>query len=69
MQCKGDKPHEPSHILSSHLYSVTMFTCNLFELLFVKQHVKRKKEHPNSLPKNKSTTMMLTVHFVSTLKG
>lgn len=48
---------------------LTMFTCDLFELLLVKQDVKRKKEEsPNSLPKNKSTTMMLTAYFLSTLK-
>lgn len=54
-------PHAPG------LYSVTTFTCNLFELLFVKQDVIRKKESPNSIPKNEPTTMMSSIHL-STLK-
>lgn len=50
-QCKEDESCEPWPYLlptlkGPYLYSATMFTCNLFELLFVKQDVIRKKRKP-----------------------
>lgn len=62
------RPYLVPSLKAPHLYSATMFTCNLFELLSVKQDVIIKKESPNSIPKNESATMMSTVHLLSTLK-